>query len=237
MICFDFPGGIGTASRIGRRAPRRRAAALQLRRSRVPRPARHAPRLQRPERRPRHGSCIAVCATDAPLHASAAAAAGAAAAARDWRAPAPTHGGLRRDRPRLHRPRARAPVRSAMPSSTPTSPPPTRRRTRPSTTASSPRDRRSASTGRCRRRSRSSSSRELAGRAMSELDLRDEVVELARALIRLDTSNPPGNETPAAELLAAYLERRRGRVRAGRPRSRRGSTWSPGSRERARGPR
>ena len=31
------------------------------------------------------------------------------------------------------------------------------------------------------------------------------MVELARALIRLDTSNPPGNETPAAELLAAYL--------------------------------
>jgi acetylornithine deacetylase/succinyl-diaminopimelate desuccinylase-like protein len=36
-------------------------------------------------------------------------------------------------------------------------------------------------------------------------DLRDEVVELARDLIRVDTSNPPGNETPAAELLAAYL--------------------------------
>jgi acetylornithine deacetylase/succinyl-diaminopimelate desuccinylase-like protein len=35
--------------------------------------------------------------------------------------------------------------------------------------------------------------------------LREEVVELARALIRIDTSNPPGNETPAAELLAAYL--------------------------------
>ena len=30
---------------------------------------------------------------------------------------------------------------------------------------------------------------------MSELSLRDEVVELARALIRVDTSNPPGNET------------------------------------------
>jgi acetylornithine deacetylase/succinyl-diaminopimelate desuccinylase-like protein len=36
-------------------------------------------------------------------------------------------------------------------------------------------------------------------------ELRDEVVELARALIRVDTSNPPGNETPAAELLAGYL--------------------------------
>ena len=40
---------------------------------------------------------------------------------------------------------------------------------------------------------------------MLATDLDDEVVELARALIRVDTSNPPGNETPAAELLAAYL--------------------------------
>ena len=40
---------------------------------------------------------------------------------------------------------------------------------------------------------------------MSDSALRDEVVELAQALIRLDTSNPPGNETPAAELLAEYL--------------------------------
>ncbi len=36
-------------------------------------------------------------------------------------------------------------------------------------------------------------------------DLRDEVVELTRDLIRLDTSNPPGNETIAAEFLAGYL--------------------------------
>ena len=40
---------------------------------------------------------------------------------------------------------------------------------------------------------------------MSDPALRDEVVELAQALIRLDTSNPPGNETPAAELLAEHL--------------------------------
>jgi acetylornithine deacetylase/succinyl-diaminopimelate desuccinylase-like protein len=40
---------------------------------------------------------------------------------------------------------------------------------------------------------------------MSEGALRDEVVELAQALIRLDTSNPPGNETAAAELLAGHL--------------------------------
>ena len=43
------------------------------------------------------------------------------------------------------------------------------------------------------------------------------MVELARALIRLDTSNPPGNETPAAELVAGHLRGARGRVRARRP--------------------
>jgi acetylornithine deacetylase/succinyl-diaminopimelate desuccinylase-like protein len=36
--------------------------------------------------------------------------------------------------------------------------------------------------------------------------LRDETVELLQELIRLDTVNPPGNETRAAELLRAYLE-------------------------------
>ncbi len=35
--------------------------------------------------------------------------------------------------------------------------------------------------------------------------LEAEVVGLARDLIRMDTSNPPGNETPAAEFLAGYL--------------------------------
>ena len=35
--------------------------------------------------------------------------------------------------------------------------------------------------------------------------LEAEVVSLARDLIRIDTSNPPGNETPAAEFLADYL--------------------------------
>src|SRR5829696_3690148 len=35
--------------------------------------------------------------------------------------------------------------------------------------------------------------------------LRDEAVELLRALIRLDTVNPPGNETIAADLLRDYL--------------------------------
>jgi acetylornithine deacetylase/succinyl-diaminopimelate desuccinylase-like protein len=37
--------------------------------------------------------------------------------------------------------------------------------------------------------------------------LHDEVVELTRGLIRIDTSNPPGRETPAAEFLAGYLRR------------------------------
>ena len=41
--------------------------------------------------------------------------------------------------------------------------------------------------------------------AGSAADLQAEVLELTRALIRVDTSNPPGNETPAAELLADYL--------------------------------
>ena len=36
--------------------------------------------------------------------------------------------------------------------------------------------------------------------------LRDEAVALLQALIRLDTVNPPGNETKAAELLRGYLE-------------------------------
>ena len=36
--------------------------------------------------------------------------------------------------------------------------------------------------------------------------MRDEAVELLQALIRLDTVNPPGNETQAAELLRSYLE-------------------------------
>ena len=40
---------------------------------------------------------------------------------------------------------------------------------------------------------------------MATVSLRDEVTGLLRELIRLDTVNPPGNETAAAELLHAYL--------------------------------
>jgi acetylornithine deacetylase/succinyl-diaminopimelate desuccinylase-like protein len=39
-----------------------------------------------------------------------------------------------------------------------------------------------------------------------ERALRDETLALLRELLRIDTSNPPGNETPAAELLRDYLE-------------------------------
>ena len=37
-------------------------------------------------------------------------------------------------------------------------------------------------------------------------NLRDETVALLRELIRVDTSNPPGNETEAAKLLRDYLD-------------------------------
>ena len=40
---------------------------------------------------------------------------------------------------------------------------------------------------------------------MSEPSLRDEVTGLLQRLIRVDTTNPPGNETAAAELLRDYL--------------------------------
>jgi acetylornithine deacetylase/succinyl-diaminopimelate desuccinylase-like protein len=39
-----------------------------------------------------------------------------------------------------------------------------------------------------------------------EQELRDEATDLLRALLRIDTSNPPGGETPAALLLRDYLE-------------------------------
>jgi acetylornithine deacetylase/succinyl-diaminopimelate desuccinylase-like protein len=41
---------------------------------------------------------------------------------------------------------------------------------------------------------------------MSATTLRDEVTDLLQRLIRVDTTNPPGNETAAAELLRDYLE-------------------------------
>lgn len=41
---------------------------------------------------------------------------------------------------------------------------------------------------------------------MSTVTLREEVADLLQRLIRVDTTNPPGNETAAAELLREYLE-------------------------------
>src|SRR5438034_3638392 len=41
---------------------------------------------------------------------------------------------------------------------------------------------------------------------MATMTLREEATELLQKLIRLDTVNPPGNETAAAELLRGYLE-------------------------------
>src|SRR5512133_3013105 len=41
---------------------------------------------------------------------------------------------------------------------------------------------------------------------MATVSLREEVADLLQQLIRLDTVNPPGNETRAAELLREYLE-------------------------------
>src|SRR3954462_1779325 len=41
---------------------------------------------------------------------------------------------------------------------------------------------------------------------MATVSLRDEVTELLQELIRIDTTNPPGNETAAAEVLQAYLD-------------------------------
>jgi len=41
---------------------------------------------------------------------------------------------------------------------------------------------------------------------MTTVSLRDEATDLLQRLIRVDTTNPPGNETAAAELLREYLE-------------------------------
>jgi acetylornithine deacetylase/succinyl-diaminopimelate desuccinylase-like protein len=41
---------------------------------------------------------------------------------------------------------------------------------------------------------------------MATASVRDEAIELLQGLLRLDTVNPPGNETQAAELLGRYLE-------------------------------
>ena len=47
---------------------------------------------------------------------------------------------------------------------------------------------------------------QVCARAVAVTSLRDEVTDLLCRLIRVDTTNPPGNETAAAELLREYLE-------------------------------
>ena len=63
-------------------------------------------------------------------------------------------------------------------------------------------------------------------------DLLDEVVGLTRDLIRVDTTNPPGNETPAVEVLEEYLARNGVDARAGGPRSGARQPDRPGARAR-----
>ena len=41
---------------------------------------------------------------------------------------------------------------------------------------------------------------------VAAVSLRDEATDLLRRLVRINTVNPPGNETVAAELLRDYLE-------------------------------
>ena len=68
-----------------------------------------------------------------------------------------------------------------------------------------------------------------------EAALSDEVVELLQELIRLDTVNPPGNETTAAELLRDLPRGRRRRVRAVREGARAGEPRRPHPRHAATG--
>ena len=63
---------------------------------------------------------------------------------------------------------------------------------------------------------------------MLEHDLRAETARLLADLIRIDTTNPPGNETPAAEHLAAYLAES-GVEATLRAAFRSAPTWSPAS--------
>ena len=67
-------------------------------------------------------------------------------------------------------------------------------------------------------------------REMAQVSLRDEAVDVLQELIRVDTVNPPGNETRAAELLRAYLES----SASSTPRCLSGRTWWLGFRDVAR---
>ncbi len=70
---------------------------------------------------------------------------------------------------------------------------------------------------------------------MLEHDLRTETAALLADLIRIDTTNPPGNETPAAEHLAAYLAEAGVRRRAAWPHAGAGEPGGPPARHAATG--
>ena len=154
MICFDFPGGIGTAVASGRRPPRRRPAALQLRRPRATSTCSGTRLEPAPERRARTRLLHRGLRDRRAARRPAAPAPGAAPAARPRARRLLRGRGLGGDRPRVLDRLGRRRLAAAR-SSTPTSPPRTRPRRRPSTTAWSRRGRPSASTARCRTASRS----------------------------------------------------------------------------------
>ena len=212
MICFDFPGGIGTASRlVGDHhvgvlllcnfGDREHLDLLGT--SLEPQDGKRAParllhrrlRHRRAARRP--GSCAGWrCGRCSGWPASAPTAPTARARSGSRSRPAPGR-------------------RWPTTSSTPTSPPPRRppqEAVYNCLVAARPAERRDGTMQEAfpvelRPRARPASAGD-----ERRLSSRDEVVELARELIRIDTSNPPGNETPAAELLAALPARGRGRA-------------------------
>ncbi len=62
----------------------------------------------------------------------------------------------------------------------------------------------------------------------------DEVTQLTQDLIRFDTTNPPGNETPCIEHIAAHLATRRVSSRSCWNPRRDAATWSRGCKGMAR---
>ena len=225
MTCFGFPGGIGTASR---RLGEHHLGVLLLCNF-GDREYLELPGLEGGGERPRQpeGSCIAVCATDAPLSAqqlrrlALRPLLGLARAGSYATEGSGEIGARLRDRRERRRP-----GREAQPA--------LRRRLR-----GGPRGRLQLPGGRA---AGAAARRHDAGRVpggvgrggagregcVSEGDrrgnarggpvsdpiasagavgaMREEAIALARDLIHIDTSNPPGNETAAAELLARYLE-------------------------------
>ena len=226
MMCFGFPGGIGTASRV---VGEHHVGVLLLcnfgDRERLDLLGTSLEPAGR--RRPPQGSCIAVCATDAPLARAPAPPPGPAPAARPCPGRLLRRGGLGGDRPRLLD-RADA------------GPCPTMRSIRYFAAAWEAAHEAvynclvAARPGRAPRRrdagclSGRAGAGDSPGPAMSEPELREEVVGLARELIRFDTSNPPGNETPRPSSWPPSARVPASSASWSDP-TLRGSTWSRGS--------